>query len=109
MRNLLLTFMTISLLLSSSTFAAEPRPDTEEVQNRRINQARDRLKEVEALRARAAEQLVDMRQQVRAQTGLVEVTPDSIRQVIGKLQEQREQLELDGAGAEGRRKGIDLA
>jgi len=102
----------ISLISGRVMAADRPQPATvslEKLQQERIQRAEDRFKDAEAIRKYTAAELSDMRSQVRAMTGLVEVTPEAIRQVIGKLQEQREQLELDGAGAAGRRKGLDEA
>jgi chromosome segregation ATPase len=67
------------------------------------------LDEARAARANEAEQLNEMRKRVRDLTGLVEVTPESVRQIIAHLQEQREALELDGAGAQGRRQALEEA
>jgi len=67
------------------------------------------LDEALAARKRAAEKLTEMRQHVQDLTGLVEVTPEAVRQIISRLQEQREALELDGAGAEGRRQALEEA
>jgi chromosome segregation ATPase len=52
------------------------------------------------------DELSTTRKQLREQTGLVEVTPEAVRQMIARLQEQREQLELDAAGAEGRQRAM---
>lgn len=90
--------------------AATPRPPSaEELQIQRIDQAAKRLAEAQHERKELFDMLSDVRQQVRDQTGLLEVNSEAIHQVIGKLQEQREQLELEGAGAAGRRKGLDEA
>jgi chromosome segregation ATPase len=62
--------------------------------------------EKEKAQAQAAEKLADLKAAVRKQTGLVDVTPEAVRRLISTLQEQREQLSLDDAGAEGRRNAL---
>jgi len=86
-----------------------PPPSAEDLQKQRIERAAKHLDEAQRDRNAAADRLSQMRQLVRSQTGLLEVTPENVRQVISKLQEQHEQLELDGAGAAGRRRGLDEA
>jgi chromosome segregation ATPase len=108
--------LTAAVLILCLSFAAQaeqvatPRlPSAEELQAQRIDQAAKRLAEAQDERKGLYDALSQMRQKVRAQTGLLEVNSEAIHQVIGKLQEQREQLELDGAGAAGRSKGLDEA
>lgn len=101
--------LTWSLAVHAQQAPAQHLPSVEELQAQRMEEASKRLAEAQHERKGLFDMLSDVRQQVRAQTGLLEVTPEAIHQVIGKLQEQREQLELDGAGAAGRRKGLDEA
>lgn len=110
--SLILTFsLCSSLSIRAIAADAPPAPASspQAVQQEQIKRAEMRLDQLQSARAHLSAQMSGIRQAIREQTGLVEITPESIRQVIGKLQEQREQLELDGAGAAGRRKGIDEA
>lgn len=50
-----------------------------------------------------------VREQIGRVTGQPGVTPELVRQDLGRLIEQQEQLELEGAGAKGRREGLEKA
>jgi len=54
-------------------------------------------------------QVEDLRDLIHQKTGLIDTTPSAIRHLITQLQEQREQLELDQAGDDGRRHGLEEA
>jgi chromosome segregation ATPase len=60
-------------------------------------------------RHQMADQLAKLRSEIANATGQVEVSADGIRHAIEKLQEQQEQLQLDAAGADGRRQGLERA
>jgi chromosome segregation ATPase len=77
--------------------------------NQRVRAREAARKQALMMREQAAADLLERRRQVQALTGLVEVTPESVRQVISRLQEQREELELDAAGAQGRRQALEEA
>jgi predicted nucleic acid-binding Zn-ribbon protein len=115
MQRFFFSLLTLSLsflfptIAKAADSAPPPAPSLQTLQQEQLKRAEVRLRELQDARAKLNAQFFEIRNEIRDQTGLVEVTPESIRQVIGKLQEQREQLELDGAGAAGRRKGIDEA
>lgn len=109
MRNLVLTIVLATVLSSHAAAAPRTAEEAEAIRVRRIDLAGAQLEQAMMTRNETAAQLSAVRRQVRDQTGLVEVAPEAIRQMIAKLQEQRESLELDGAGAAGRRKGLDEA
>lgn len=49
------------------------------------------------------------RSELRQRTGLVDVSPQALGQAITRLQDEQEQLELEDAGAQGRRAGLSDA
>jgi chromosome segregation ATPase len=57
----------------------------------------------------ALAELKNIQQVIRDQTGLVDVDPETVHRLIATLQEQREQMELDAAGADGRREALEQA
>src|SRR5260370_1870946 len=111
MRDLFLKAFVASVLLALSYSVHGEAPNEAKEREARAAQRNADLRrqaaEVLQQRQYIADQLAATRQKVREQPGLVEVTPEAIRHTIGRLQEQREQLELDAAGAEGRRKGLE--
>lgn len=60
-------------------------------------------------REELADRLAGLREEIANATHQVEVSPDGLRRAIEKLQEQQEQLQLDEAGAQGRRQGLEQA
>lgn len=56
-----------------------------------------------------ADRLAKVRGEIAQATGQVDVSADGLRRSIEKLQEQQEQIQLDEAGAQGRRLGLEEA
>lgn len=75
----------------------------------RIKLAEREVEQADAMRQQALAEVRQVRDELRKLTGRADVSPDGIRQAITRLQEQQEQLRLDEAGAEGRRKGLAVA
>jgi chromosome segregation ATPase len=56
-----------------------------------------------------ADRLAKLRSEIAQATGRVDVSAQGLRRSIEKLQEQQEQIQLDDAGAQGRRQGLEEA
>ena len=74
-----------------------------------VQRVLDQLKRAQEEVASIREQVHQRRSAVQQATGRVEVTPDGVRRDMQRLQEQQQQLELDAAGASGRRSGLENA
>lgn len=86
-----------------ATGSATPSP---QVPAEVVKRAEADFRQAEQEQAALLEKVQALRDDIRNQTGRVEVTPDGMRQLIDKLQDQKEQLELEEAGAQGRRAGL---
>lgn len=92
-----------------SPAATEPSDATRASSQRPETTIQKEIQIAEAQRAQAEDRVQGLRAAIRQQAGLVDVTPEAIRQMIQKLQQQREQLALDAAGARGRKQGLEEA
>ena len=97
-----------SLSIAAAAAAPDGSPSTP-ADEYKLEAADASLREADATYRDALNNLTGVRGQLRDKTGLVEVTPAAVRQMIQKLQEQREELELDEAGATGRYQGLSDA
>jgi hypothetical protein len=115
MRHLLQTAALGTILVSgigagpTSPAATEPSDATRASSQRSDTLSQKEIEIAEKQRAQAEDRVQELRAAIRQETGLVDVTPDAIRQMIQKLQQQREQLALDAAGARGRKLGLEAA
>lgn len=60
-------------------------------------------------RQQAAASVRELKDQIRSETGLTNVEGNDLRRIASNLQEQRENLQLEEAAAQGRRTGIEKA
>jgi hypothetical protein len=75
----------------------------------RIDHLKQRSIEIQAHLQVARDQMSEIQQSIRKTTGLVDVDPETVHRLITTLQEQREQMELEAAGADGRRAALQEA
>jgi len=75
----------------------------------RIDHLRQRSSEIQAHLQLARAQMNEIQQSIRTTTGLVDVDPETVHRLITTLQEQREQMELEAAGADGRQRALERA
>jgi chromosome segregation ATPase len=97
----------MAIMLLSAAPASQP--DRDDAPLVRIQLAEKELDRAEAMREQALAQVRQLRDELRKLTGRADVSPGGLREAITRLQEQQEQLQLDEAGAEGRRKGLAVA
>jgi len=70
-----------------------------------MTRARDSQARAEAVRA----QVESIQDRMRKAGGLLEVTPEGLRQMVDRLQRQAESLEVEEAGAKGRQAALEAA
>lgn len=95
----------LSVLLLGAAPDSRPAPD-DPVFVELMNRARKQVQQAEIERDKSASDMARVRDKLRELTGRADVSSDGIRQGLARLQEQQEQLQLEQAGAEGRRKGL---
>jgi len=114
--------MVLVCALVPAAFAAEPPPKAPESQPAPADSVRAaelRIYDAELARAYEAEarrqqeetqaRLQDLRAKIRAMTGRTDVSADGLRKLVQTLEEQREALELDEAGAQARKAALEDA
>ena len=115
MRRIIATALTgLLCLLADAAPATKPADQSNsatalDVLKRQVALYRDERELAGKKRDELAEALKALRDAIRANTGRLVATPEGLRRVLDKLQEQHEQLELDEAGARGRREGLEKA
>lgn len=71
-----------------------------------MKRAQQQVDRAESVCAKTGNELAALRDDLRKETGRGDVSPEGVRQALKSLQEQQEKLQLEHAGAEGRRKGL---
>lgn len=69
----------------------------------------DQYERARGEKERALDTVATLRAKIAEDSGRIDASPESIRAEIVKLEEQQEQLQLEEAGAAGRRKGLEEA
>jgi hypothetical protein len=100
--------MAICLALPSMGRADEHDP-AEHVYQRTLNVLRQQYAELHASLQIQQKKLIDIEMEIQGETGLVDVDPQTVHRLITTLEEQREQMELEAAGADGRRAALEEA
>jgi hypothetical protein len=95
----------LSVLLPGAAPDSRPAPD-DRVFAKLMNRAQMQVQQAEIERDKSASDVARVRDKLRELTGRADVSPDGIRRALTRLQEQQEQLQLEQAGAEGRKKGL---
>ncbi|HET6249272.1 MAG TPA: hypothetical protein VFE47_16370 [Tepidisphaeraceae bacterium] len=101
--------ISVVLVLFATCIAAFADGSSPEKARAEAIAAEAEMKAANARHAEIRDAIENLEQKIRKETELVDVTPQAVRRLIATLQEQREQLELDRAGAEGRRAGLEDA
>ena len=98
----------VALLLAGAVSAA-PQPAQSDSPFVDRNIAQLQLEQAREVANQLTSSLDTLRSEIRARTGLIEVTPEAVRQDVVRLQEQRETLQLEEAGAKGREAALTEA
>ena len=111
-------FLFVALLVLSGRVASSASPSTEpQASNnpelkalvQRSSDLQNLIDKYRQEQANCQERMSSVREQIAKATDEPGITPELVRQDVGRLVEQREQLEMEAAGANGRRDGLEKA
>lgn len=97
---------------SSASPTSGPQPGSNPELKALVQRSSDLQNLIEKYRQEQAnyqERMSSLREQIAKATDEPGITPELVRQDVGRLVEQREQLEMEAAGANGRRDGLEKA
>jgi chromosome segregation ATPase len=108
---LILMFGAVFLLGAGETQPASEGAgsDRTDRSNHRLELAKEYYDRARAEQANAANVVADLRAQIAQDSGRIDVSSEGIRAAVQKMEEQEEQLQLEEAGAAGRRQGLEEA
>lgn len=102
-------YMLLSLVFTACGLMICPAARAQTTQPSKLPEATVVQSDQDNVRLEQLKKRAELRRAIESSTGLVDVTPDAVHKLIANLQEQREQLKLEIAGDEGRRKGLQQA
>lgn len=108
---LILTLGSVFLLGAGTTQPGSEgaKSDASSLSKWRLQMAREGYDAALAEQDKAAARLAELRAMIAQESGRIDVSSEGIRSAVQKLEEQQEQLQLEDAGAAGRRRGLEEA
>jgi chromosome segregation ATPase len=106
--SLILLLGTVFLLGAGETQPASDGAGSDRTDHR-LELAKEYYDRARAEQANAANVVADLRAQIAQDSGRIDVSSEGILAAVQKMEEQEEQLQLEEAGAAGRRQGLEEA